>query len=107
MTQDLPVLSDVEAECRIVRELVLNVRDLLGTFASREELLKWLPRYSWVHFAYHGLNHDNSPFESAFVVCEGAVTLHDIMTTRLAKWLCRTRFLIILRRRDSQFISFG
>jgi len=81
---DLPYLPGVEAECRIVRELVPNGRDLLGTFASRKELLKWLPAHSWVHFASHGLHDDNSPFESAFMVNDGPFTLREIMTTRLA-----------------------
>jgi len=81
---DLPDLPGIEAECRIVRELVPNGRDLLGTFASRKELLKWLPAHSWVHFACHGLHDDNSPFESAFMVNDGPFTLREIMTARLA-----------------------
>ena len=84
MIPDLPHLPSVEEECRVVRELVPNGRDLLGTFASCKELLKWLPRHSWVHFACHGLHDDNSPFESAFMVCDGPFTLREIMTTRLA-----------------------
>jgi len=90
---NLPALPFVEAECRIVRELVPNGRDLLGTFASRRELLNWLPRHSWVHLACHGLHEDNSPFESAIMLCDGPFTLREIMTTRLASGSTGLAFL--------------
>ena len=83
MVPNLPDLPGVEAECRIARELVPSGRNLLGTFASRRALLKWLPLHSWVHFACHGLHNDNAPFESAFMLPDGHFTLRDIMTTRL------------------------
>ena len=91
--QGLPFLPGVEEECRIVRELVPNGRDLLGTLASREEVLKCLPSHSWVHFACHGRHDDNSPFESAFMIYDGPFTLREIMTIRLASGCAGLAFL--------------
>lgn len=63
--------------------MVPNGRDLLGTSANHKELLKWLPHHAWVHIACHGLYNDNAPFENAFILADGPLTLRDIMTTRL------------------------
>jgi len=93
MIPGLPVLPDIEAECKIVRELVPYGRDLLGTFASRKELLKWLPCHSCVHIASHGVHNDNAPFDSAFMLYDGPFTLREIMTTRLASGCTGLAFL--------------
>ena len=90
---NLPFLRGVEEECRIVRELVPNGKDLLGEFASHEEVLKCLPRHSWVHFACHALHDDNSPFESAFMLHDGPFTLREVMSTRLASGCAGLAFL--------------
>jgi hypothetical protein len=77
----LPHLPDVSQECTIARELVPNGLNLVGSSASRHNLLNYLPDHSWVHFACHGLHNDDAPFESAFMLSDGPFTLRELITT--------------------------
>lgn len=64
----------------MTRRWVPNGEDLLETSATCNQVLKCLPDHPWIHFACHGLHNDDKPFESAFMLYDGGLTLRDFLT---------------------------
>ncbi|KAJ7731747.1 CHAT domain-containing protein [Mycena metata] len=76
-------LKNVDEEARQIVDLIPKTmphRLLTGLDATRELAISLLDDYNWVHFACHGKRDLKQPFESSFVLCDGAhLSLVDII----------------------------
>ena len=51
--------------------------------ATVQQALDALNRHQWVHLACHGMPNRQKPFESSFAMCDGPLTITDIIRSRL------------------------
>jgi tetratricopeptide (TPR) repeat protein len=76
----LSPLPQAARERVIARRWVPEGMDLVGPLATRANVLQHLPAHSWIHFACHGLQDDDHPFDSAFMLSNESLTLRDFIT---------------------------
>jgi CHAT domain-containing protein len=78
-------LPQVREELRRIHSLGDSVDVLIGDRANRENLLRHLQQYPWVHFACHGHLAAKEPFLSSFQLHnDERLTLGDLINSRLS-----------------------
>lgn len=64
----LPALPCVKAEIEAIRQLLPDAAFLEGPAASVEAVTATLSKFTWVHFACHGIQNDEKPLDSGLML---------------------------------------
>lgn len=75
-------LTYAEDEARVVAKH-LNVQPLIGSQATKKEVMKHLPGAYVAHFATHAYFAPGSPLDSGIILADGILTAREIMALRI------------------------
>lgn len=78
-----PPLPNAIRELRAAAASFPRSRTLIGSRATREDVLSEFPRHDVAHFACHGSANPLRPLESGLALTGGRLTLADVLRARL------------------------